>query len=238
MAIEINGKVYRNLTEQVAKNQEDIKELQDNTINMVPRVEELEGNVSELNQDVARALKTPLTSPSKTIIAGINTANSQVNLIPGIGLKIQGSTLNGTEIYECERDIDYDRYNETIPAMVGMSRYYNGRILDIQSVILTGYINSPNGSQLVTHDITRQLQSVPNGQTMAFRVGGVLTDIRDDNLELYHFIVNIRVDGTQFFINTARCITGASFQGAQLTSASTMTNVKVRSILSLPITVI
>lgn len=177
MAIEINGKVYRNLTEQVAQNQADIKEL-------------------------------------------------------------QGSILNRTEIYECERDIDYNRFNNEIPDMVGMSRYYNGKILDIQSVILTGYINSPNGSQLITHDITRQLQSVPDGQTKAFKVGGVLTDIRDDNVELYHFIVNIRVDGTQFYINTARCITGASFQGAQMTSGSTLTNVKVRSILALPITVI
>ena len=238
MAIEINGKTYRNLTEQVAKNQEDIQELQDNTINVVPRIEELEGNVSELNQDVARTLKTPLTSPTQTIITGINSANSQVNLLPGIGLKVQGSTLNGTEIYECERDIDYDKYNAEIPTMVGMSRYYNGRILDIQSVILTGYVNSPNGAQLVTHDITRQLQSIPNGQTMAFKVGGILTDIKDDNAEIYHFIINIRVEGTQFYINTARCITGATFQGPQMTSASNMTNVKVRSILSLPITII
>lgn len=42
------------------------------------KISSIEGDISGLNQDVGRALKTPISAPSSTQIVGVNSANSQV----------------------------------------------------------------------------------------------------------------------------------------------------------------
>ena len=72
MAITINGKTYRNLTEQVLKNKEDIAALQEGG-----GASDLEGQVSQLNQEMARTLKLPMSAPAKTKLVAVDSTNAQ-----------------------------------------------------------------------------------------------------------------------------------------------------------------
>ena len=56
-------------------------------------------DISELFQQSARALKTPLTSPFETEIVGVDTSNSQVGLTIGTGLKLENGTLKAGQNY-------------------------------------------------------------------------------------------------------------------------------------------
>lgn len=72
---------------QVLENTEAIKELQAGG----------EADISELNQQMARTLKTPLQSPYETVLVSIDDSNSQSNLFIGSGLSIEnGNTLVAT----------------------------------------------------------------------------------------------------------------------------------------------
>lgn len=76
---------------QVFENTEAIKELQ------AGGGSELAEQVSELNQQMARTLKTPLQRPIETILVSIDESNSQANLIIGSGLSIENeNTLVAT----------------------------------------------------------------------------------------------------------------------------------------------
>lgn len=244
MAIEINGKTYRNLTEQVGKNQEDISTLFKRTISEEEK-EAIQNNLTSLNQEMSKTLKIPDTPLTSNVLLGIDSSNAQTTIRPGRGLSISnnffnGMALNATALYEYERDIEHDQQDFEPITSLGLDRKYNGTNLDIISVVLSGYVEANGRAQLVSHDIIRQIQSVPAGETRAFKLSGTFANIADDNVYHYAFKVDIKAsaDGSQFYIKTSRCITGPSFQGQQLTSASTFTFPKVRSILALPITVI
>lgn len=122
MAIEYKNLVYRNLQEQVLKNKEDIEALEEVEAN---DVEELRDEVSSLNQEIARTLKTPIdapvreevvtikpnnaqgslalerflktpsTDPTKILIAGIYTNGDQLNFAFGKGLNKTLSHIDG-----------------------------------------------------------------------------------------------------------------------------------------------
>lgn len=93
MAITINGKTYRNLQEQVLQNQKDIEALQEGG---GTDISELEGQVSELNQQMARTLKLPMSGSADTRIVAVNAAGDQEMLSIGNGLSVEYGSLVAT----------------------------------------------------------------------------------------------------------------------------------------------
>lgn len=83
MAIEINGITYRNLSEQVAKNQEDIAAIRkripiNEDVELIEeQIGDLQSQISELNQEAAKALKTPMVAPATTELVGVGTSGAQ-----------------------------------------------------------------------------------------------------------------------------------------------------------------
>ena len=57
-------------------------------------------DISELFQQSARALKTPMTTPFETEIVGVDTSNSQIGITVGDGIKIENGTIKGISIKE------------------------------------------------------------------------------------------------------------------------------------------
>lgn len=53
----------------------------------------LQGDVSELNQEIARTLKTPLSTPAETQVVGIDDNGDQINLNVRNGLSIVNNTI-------------------------------------------------------------------------------------------------------------------------------------------------
>ena len=53
----------------------------------------LQGDVSQLNQTMQRTLKTPLSTPPETVVAGIDDNGDQINLSVGNGLNIVNGML-------------------------------------------------------------------------------------------------------------------------------------------------
>ena len=90
MAITINGKTYRNLQEQVLQNQKDIEQLQ---ADGGADISGLTEQVSELNQQMARTLKLPMSGSPDTKIVAVNGMNDQEMLNIGSGLSIEYGSL-------------------------------------------------------------------------------------------------------------------------------------------------
>lgn len=59
----------------------------------------LQGDVSELNQEIAKTLKTPMSAPNSTELVAINNTNSQVNIEIGDFLKLQNGKLYADIVY-------------------------------------------------------------------------------------------------------------------------------------------
>lgn len=93
MAITINGKTYRNLQEQVLQNQKDIEALQAGGGTDISGLTE---QVSELNQQMARTLKLPMSGSPDTRIVAVNGTNDQEMLNIGNGLSIEYGSLVAT----------------------------------------------------------------------------------------------------------------------------------------------
>lgn len=55
----------------------------------------LQGDVSELNQEIQRTLKTPMNAPSITELVGINVNNAQVSVSVENGLHLENGVLSG-----------------------------------------------------------------------------------------------------------------------------------------------
>ena len=73
----------------------------------------LQGDVSELNQEIAKALKTPMTRPTETEIVGIDSTNSQI-LIPLNSLvQRNGSNITNEDIENWKTKLGYENI-ETI----------------------------------------------------------------------------------------------------------------------------
>ena len=102
MAIEYKGKVYRNLQEQVLKNKDDIVELIDGVSDITGAITNEIGDVveqvSELNQEIAKTLKTPMAAPSTTKLVAIDTTNDQKMVSIGEGLKLENGTLSTSAV--------------------------------------------------------------------------------------------------------------------------------------------
>ena len=102
MAITINGKTYRNLQEQVLKNQDDIVELIDGVSNITGAITneigEVVEQVSELNQEIAKALKTPMAAPAATKLVAVDTSNDQALVSIGSGLTLENGTLSTSAV--------------------------------------------------------------------------------------------------------------------------------------------
>ena len=110
MAITINGKTYRNLTEQVLKNQQDIAILKINSgiddgegediieeiTQLQSDVSTLQGQTTTLNQQMARTLKTPVSTTTTTELVAIGAGNEQQSIAIGEGLTIENDTLKAT----------------------------------------------------------------------------------------------------------------------------------------------
>lgn len=99
--IEINGKVYRNLQEQVEKNKEDIEDLQNATVDAYTKAEsdakfQTKADMSDY------ATKIDLNRKQDTLIAGNNITIDSNNVI---------STKVGTS-YSAGNNIIIDSYNE------------------------------------------------------------------------------------------------------------------------------
>ena len=62
-------------------------------------IDEHTTNISSLNQQSARALKTPIVSPTATELVAIDDNNSQVGVSLGTGLKLENGTLKAGENY-------------------------------------------------------------------------------------------------------------------------------------------
>ena len=54
----------------------------------------LQGDVSELNQEISKTLKTPMSAPSTTELVGVDNTNSQVMLEIGNGINIVNGVIN------------------------------------------------------------------------------------------------------------------------------------------------
>ena len=84
-------------------------------------------------------------------------------------------------------------------ATVIMRRSYEGNVLDISNVTLSGAIGvtartpglgKPSTYIFITHDITKHLQSIPAGYNRTFPISGV---IRDDSNGFVHYCLNVRI---------------------------------------------
>lgn len=73
-------------------------------------IDEHTTNISSLNQQSARALKTPIVAPTETELVGINDNNSQVNISVGDGLKLINGAICGISIKELWKNPDTSAY--------------------------------------------------------------------------------------------------------------------------------
>lgn len=79
-------------------------------------IDEHTTNISGLNQQSARALKTPIVAPTTTELVGIDDNNSQVNISVGDGLKLNNgmlkSLLKGAMFRKLSSDFSIDSFSE------------------------------------------------------------------------------------------------------------------------------
>lgn len=147
------------------------------------------------------------------------------------------------QLFEYEADLPfYDKDAEDpaeTPMSVGLDRVYDGKTLDIVSITLSAYIvdNTTKNESYFIHDITRALQGIEKGRTMAFKLGGVAPINTSDSLSIYGFKVDVERVGEVYNMRTVHAVVGDSFNGATLHRGK-LTNVKIRSILASPVTVI
>ena len=98
MAIEINGKVYRNLTEQVQKNKDDIADLykrnptDKDITEYEEKLAEFEGQLTEVNQELSKTLKTPVARPTSQVLVGIDSTNAQNTIKIGNGITVDNTS--------------------------------------------------------------------------------------------------------------------------------------------------
>lgn len=77
-------------------------------------VEEIQADVSSLNQQMARTLKTPVSAPARTQLVGVDRANDQAMINLGEGLVYANNTLSA------EGGIKFEQiYNGTKPDRFG-----------------------------------------------------------------------------------------------------------------------
>lgn len=93
-AIEDNHTAIEQTKAQANANQEDINNLTELLGDIPSRVENVETNLSEINPKVARALLTPMTTPSELKLVGIDTSNSQEMINVGETLQVNNGEIN------------------------------------------------------------------------------------------------------------------------------------------------
>lgn len=100
MAIEINDLFRISPQELIYRNRTDIDELQEKVSYNENDIEELQNNVeadvTEINQQLARALKTPISIPTETELVAVDDTNAQVMIGLGDGLAIEDGKLTVT----------------------------------------------------------------------------------------------------------------------------------------------
>lgn len=79
--------ICKSWEKQVLENTKDIKELESKDSDLVEQV-------SELNQEIAKTLKTPMSAPAQTKLVAVDTANDQAMISIGEGLSLENGTLS------------------------------------------------------------------------------------------------------------------------------------------------
>lgn len=89
--------ICKSWEKQVLENTKDIKDLENQVLENTDDIEELqnkeEADVTEINQQLARALKTPISIPAATELVAVDDTNAQVMIGLGDGLTIDGGRL-------------------------------------------------------------------------------------------------------------------------------------------------
>ena len=147
-------------------------------------------------------------------------------------------------IYEYEHNVEYLDQNESgyleKPNKVVFDRNLDGKLLDIVSINLSGYVKfgGTNESCYFSQDITRQIQGVPNGEYRSFKVAGICSIIGRDDLSAYDFKLDVHANNGKFAMKAGRVVVGSSFLGRERTTYASLSNVKIRAILARKIKVI
>lgn len=100
--------ICKSWEKQVLENTKDIKELQGRE----------EVDVTEINQQLARALKTPLVRPTSTKLVAVDNTNAQEMVGIGDGLAIENGTLNAVNHLLVNARIDG---GDVIPSWTGVN---------------------------------------------------------------------------------------------------------------------
>lgn len=161
--IEIDGKIYRNLEEQVRKNKDDIEELQGqspDTSIIEQRLEVVESQINNLTPQVDASLKKLSQAPIETELVAINSSNNQTMITIGDGLILENNTLKSTGGQQQDISID----NETITKNTNneiQAVALKNRIVDIKN----NTINKNNFSGI--YEVTKeQYLDLLDGQTI------------------------------------------------------------------------
>ena len=147
-------------------------------------------------------------------------------------------------ILEYERDIPYhDQFSPeygSLPTTVALDRTHGDTTYDIINIVISGYVEMDDGRACYfNQDITRQVQGVgSNGDSGSFKMAGILSHTGSDNLSMYDFKVDVKIEGEKFLMKTERLVLGESFEGRLRHTKGKLTHVKVRSILANHITVL
>lgn len=120
--------------------------------------------------------------------------------------------------YEFERNVTQGGvYNKPSTWAIGFNRVYNGKKLDFDRVRLTGQIGYTQNLQVnpyyvnfICHDITRQIQSIQDGQKLGFPLSGVFRPYVDNpTIEFYSFSCDVYREGDAFRINVRNLLIGS-----------------------------
>lgn len=131
--------------------------------------------------------------------------------------------------YERETSIDMDYTEIPTSANIVFDREYDGVVLDLTQVVLSGYITSGGYTNYINHDITRQIQSIEDGKRGTFPVSGVFRPFVDEpTCSFYTLSVDCYREGNKFRMNVRKAML-QSMSGT-LTTAS-LSGFRARTIL-------
>lgn len=179
------------------------------------------------------------TASPEFVMSGKTFYDATGRLRTGTALLVAGDYL-----LEYEREATVNGgYADTKSANIVIDRTYNGKTLDLTQIMLSGYITlgkttAANYNQLYTNyivqDVTRQLQSLQDGQRCSFPISGVYRPFIDNpTCQFYSFSMDVYRDGNQFRMNVR-----SLYIGNKTGDAVDLTGFKVRTILAEKITII
>ena len=155
--MEINGKVYRNLPQQVLKNQEDILALQGQTVDAYTKAE---SDAKFETKEVHQSDFNSLSSETDTLNQQMATANTDINNLK----KVSGT--QATDISNLQADVE--RIDPIVPTDIAV---HEGKLgLKHDTVWLTNQSAINLGANLTYDAVTNTLDVAKTGSGVILRM--------------------------------------------------------------------